>query len=225
MPEELQEKLQKIKKKYTSKYNPLLWGIIERNIEYFLNDEFAPCELLQLYSEMGIEHKYGNFYEAHLQKLKEHFDITKNIIEVGAGYIPVFAKKVAHEQLKLGAGTITVYDPLLIPRRSNIKNMHIHRTKFKYNTRIKEFDLVVGIYPCNATDVAIESACRNQKDFYIALCDCDQMGTGNPKTYHDYIIKRAESLLNVYDNGTLVVDTLGGSFKNPNPILYNRKNR
>ena len=47
--------------------------------------------------------------------------------------------------------------------------MHLHRKEFKSDTRIKEFDIIAGIYPCNATEVAIESACKNHKDFYTHL--------------------------------------------------------
>ena len=225
LQEELESKRIQMRKKYADKYGNRIWDFIERNMAYYLDDECAPHELKELYDEMGLELKYGNFYEAHLQKFMEHFDITKNIVEIGAGYIPVFARKIAHEQIKLGAGTITVYDPLLVPKRSNIKNMHLHRKEFKSNTRIKEFDIITGIYTCDATEVAIESACKNHKDFYISLCDCDKLGTGNPKDTHKYIIAKTERLLNEYDNGTLVVDTLGGNFINPNPILYNKRNR
>lgn len=223
LQEELESKRIRIRKKYADKYGSRVWDFIERNMEYYLNDECAPHELKELYDEMGLELSYGNFYEAHLQKFMEHFDITKNIVEIGAGYIPVFAKKIANEQMKLGAGTITVYEPLLIPRRSNIKNMHLHRKEFKSNTRIKEFDILTGIYTCDATEVIIESACRNKKDFYVALCDCDKLGTGNPDDTHKYIIAKTERLLNEYDNGTLVVDVLGNKFQSKIPILYNRK--
>lgn len=222
---ELQKKLMPIKMKYASKYSPRLWATIERSLLYFQKDELAPSELMQIYSEMGLELDFGDIYDAHLQKLKENFDIRKNILEIGGGHIPVFAKKIAHEQLRLKSGTITVYEPMLVESESMLPNLRLQRKEFTTSTRIKEFDIIAGIYPCSATEMAIESACQNNKDFYIALCNCDELGDGDVKKFHEYIIEKTESLLKKYDNGTLVVDRLGGNFTNPNPILYNKRNR
>lgn len=218
---DIKRKLKALKRKYEIRYGQKKWDYIERHFSIFIDDEFAPHELKELYDEMGLDLKYGNYYETHLQKLKDNFDISQNILEVGGGHIPSFAKKVAKEQLTIGKGTITVYDPLLVQMRSNIKNMHLHRTSFNSRTRIKEFDLIVGIYPCEATETMLESACINRKDFYLAICDCYR----DDPEYWKYLIAKAERLLNEYDNGKLVVDTLGDSYYNKTPILYNRKNR
>lgn len=223
-------KFAQIKRKYGSRYSEEFWNYIEENFEYYIDKNTSPCLLMQIYDQIGIKYPDGNFYEAHVNKVKANFDITRSILDIGSGHIPSFAKRLANEQRKLGKGTVTVYEPLLVQRRSTESNLHLHRKEFTETTRIKEFDLLTGILPCEATETMIEKACENQKDFYIALCGCVHANFYYPfmpitqSIYHDYLIDKAERLLNKYDNGTLVVETLGDNYDIDYPILYNRKN-
>jgi hypothetical protein len=107
--------------------------------------------------------------------------------------------------------------------------MTLHKTEFTSDTHIKEFDLLTGILPCGATESIVENACRNQKDFYIAMCGCthfDYIPWGmyvTPEMYQDHVIDKTKRLLKEYDNGTLIVERLEGEKDLDYPILYNRK--
>ena len=83
--------------------------------------------------------------------------------------------------------------------------------------------------PCEATELIIEQACRNQKDFYVAMCGCthfDYIPWGmyvSSEMYQDHVIRKTEQLLKEYDNGELVIERLDDNYAIDYPILYNRK--
>ncbi|MGN1370762.1 MAG: hypothetical protein ACI4XM_00570 [Candidatus Coprovivens sp.] len=216
-------------KKYKKIYTKDEWDYIEENFWTYIFSPGAPDLLMQIYTELGIESINGNFYQRHLNNLKTKFDIRCNILDVASGIIPSFANLLAHEQLKIGKGTVTIYEPLLGITKPKYKNMTLHKDDFTSKTHIKEFDLVTAILPCSATETIIESACRNQKDFYIAMCGCthfDYIPWGmyvTPEMYQDYVINKTKRLLEDYNNGTLVVERLEGEQELDYPILYTRK--
>ncbi len=215
--------------KYKSIYTVEEWEFIESNFWTYVFSSSAPDLLMQIYTELGIESPKGNFYQKHLDKLKTKFDIDCHVLDVASGIIPSFANLLAHEQLHLGKGTVTLYEPLLGITKPKYHNMTLHKENFTTQINIKEFDLVTGIMPCKATEAIIESACRNQKNFYIAMCGCthfEHIPWGmyvTSEMYQDYVIDKTNRLLDEYDNGTLVVEKLEGETEIDYPILYNRK--
>ncbi len=226
---EVEKLFQSFKNTYKHLYERDDWEYIEESFWTYLYSNCAPDILMQVYSETGLEPVCGSFYNKHLQKLKSIFDVRCNVLDVASGMIPSFANLVASEQLHLKKGTVTLYEPLLLTTTPKYPNMKLHMKNFTADTHIKEFDLITGIMPCAATESIIESACSNQKDFYIAMCGCthfEHIPWGmyvTPEMYQDYVIERAEALLEEFDNGTLVVDKLEEGYEIDYPILYNRK--
>ena len=139
--------------KYESLYEERMINYIK---EHFWDsmDEVVPDVLMQLYSEFGI--LKNNLYLEHLNKLKEKFDITGNILDIGSGVIPAFGNLVAKEQLKIGSGTITLYDPMIILDKTKYPNMRLVKKEFTLNTDVHDFNLITGILPCGATEDIIE---------------------------------------------------------------------
>lgn len=215
--------------KYKSIYTKEEWDYIENNFWTYIFSSTAPDLLMQIYTELGIESPKGNFYQKHLNNLKTKFDINCHVLDVASGIIPSFANLLAYEQLKTSKGTVTLYEPLLGITKPKYHNMTLYKEKFTKNTSIKDFDLITGIMPCKATEAIIENACRNQKDFYIAMCGCthfEYIPWGmyvTPEMYQDYVIDKTNRLLDKYDNGTLVIEKLEGETEITYPILYNRK--
>ena len=226
---EIAKQFKKFAKKYRHEYTDTAWEFIEENFWLYVYSNVCPDLLMQIYTELGIESPTGNFYKEHLKRVREHFNISGNILDIGSGKIPAFANLLAYEQLQIGKGTVTLYEPLLIETKPKYKNMTLHKTEFTSEVHIKEFDLITAIMPCEATELVIEQACRNQKDFYIAMCGCthfDYTPWGlyvSPKMYQDYVISKTEQLLKEYNNGELVVEQLDENFAIDYPILYNRK--
>lgn len=226
---EIAKLFKKFARKYRHEYSDTSWEFIEENFWTYVYSNVCPDILMQIYSELGIESPNGNFYKEHLRRIKSIFDITGNVLDIGSGKIPAFANHLAHEQLQIGKGTVTLYEPLLISKKPKHKNMSLHKEEFTAETRIKEFDLITAIMPCEATELIIEQACRNQKDFYLAMCGCvhfDYAPWGMyiyPEMYQDHVIRKAQSLLKEYDNGELVIEQLDDNYDIDYPILYNRK--
>ena len=227
--QEIAKLFKKFAKKYRREYTDTAWKFIEENFWMYVYSNVCPDLLMQIYTELGIESPNGNFYKEHLRRVKEHFDITGNVLDIGSGKIPAFANLLAHEQLRIGKGTVTLYEPLLIETKPKHKNMTLHKTEFTSEVHIKEFDLITGIMPCEATELVIEQACRNQKDFYVAMCGCthfDYIPWGmyvSPEMYQDYVIRKTKQLLKEYNNGELVIEQLDDNYPIDYPILYNRK--
>ena len=157
----------------------------------------------------------------------ENFDIGCNIVEIASGRYPALANLVATEQLKIGKGTITLYDPLLIPMEPEFPNMTIKRKYFSTKTNIKDYDLLISTMPCRITDAILETAAINRKNFYVALCTCDHLtepidedGFG---LYQTYEVDKATYLTYKYGNGQLIVDELDDDYEIDAPIVYNKK--
>lgn len=212
--------------KYESLYEERMINYIK---EHFWDsmDEVAPDVLMQIYSEFGV--LKNNFYLEHLNKLKQKFDITGNILDVGSGVIPAFGNLVAKEQLRIGSGTITLYDPKLILVKPKYPNMKLVKKEFTLDTDVSNFDLITGVFPCAATEHIIESACKNNKNFYLAMCGCTHFKAFplftplTAETYQDHVINLTNNLLKKYDNGKLVIEKLDDSYELNYPILYNKK--
>jgi hypothetical protein len=230
---EAQNALKKLKRfmmLHKHNYSDHAKEFINENFLFFLNENMAPDILMQIYYATGIQPNGGPFYNAHINKIQELFGLDKNILDVASGKIPAFASQVASIQRKIGKGTITLYEPMLIHKKPKYPNMTLHKEEFDENISIKEFDLVTGILPCEATEAIIKASCKNQKDFYIAMCGCTHFEytspfmSVNPYVYQDYVLKLTRDLLQEYDNGELVIDYLPEEeFGIDYPILYNRK--
>ncbi len=226
---EIARLFKKFAKKYRHEYSTSAWEYIEENFWTYVYSNVCPDILMQIYTELGIESPNGNFYKEHIKRIQSRFDIGCNILDIASGKIPSFANCLAHEQLKIAKGTITLYEPLLIDTTPKHRNMVLHKEEFTRNTYIKDFDLITAIMPCEATELVIEQACSNQKNFYVAMCGCthfDYIPWGmyvSPEMYQDHVIRKTQELLHEYDNGELVIERLDDNYAIDYPILYNRK--
>jgi len=223
-------KFKLFKEKYQHSYSEEAWKYIEENFLKEIHGKEAPDILMQVYSELDIYPSPAVFYKRHLELIKKHFPITGNVLEIGSGRIPAFANLLASEQLKLGKGTVTIYEPLLVEMTPKHSNITIHKEEFTPSTDVKPYDLITGILPCDVTETILESAIENQKDFYVAMCGCVHSplsyfygfyGT-SPQLYQEEVIEKAKSLVKQYDDGELMVTRLKNTEINY-PILYNRR--
>ena len=219
------------KAKYSNKYSKEAWEYIEENFFNMIDSKETPDILMQVYSELGINPSAAVFYKKHLKLLKSIFPIDGNIVEVASGRIPAFANMLAKEQGKIGKGTVTIYEPLLVELEPKYQNITIHNEYFQEDTDISFADLVVAIMPCEATEVILESAIKNRKPFYIAMCGCVHsplasmysFGFGtSPEIYQRQVISKAKSLIAEYGGAELQVTKLKDS-PIDYPILYRKK--
>lgn len=226
----LENRFREFASKYASLYSKDAWEFIENNFYNNIHKRCAPDILMQVYAELGLYQSPAKFYHRHLKIIKDNFPIDGNIIDIGSGMIPSFANLMASEQRRLGKGTITIYEPLLLEMTPKYSNMELHKEDFTTNTDISKYDLVTGIMPCGATESILESAIKNRKNFYVAMCGCvhsplsyfyGYLGT-SPELYQEKVIEDAKELMKTYDNGTLIITRLKNTEINY-PILYNKK--
>lgn len=185
------------------------------------------CDLVvQVYSACGLLNEIDNIYLEFIQKIKKYFTLDTNIIDVGGGFYPALASYINEEQIKLGKGSITVFDPLLIP--SKLKNIILKKEEFTEETKVDKCDLIIGTYPCEATIPIIRNARKNHNEFSIALCGCTHfskeylytipfyMSHHITKLWNDYVMD--ETYKNLPNDMEVKIDY----FDNPNhpyPIL------
>lgn len=227
----LRIRFEAFKERYRDLYPKEAWDYIEEHFFHDLHTFEVPDILMQVYSELGVYPSPAMYYRKHLKELKSHFNLDRNILEVGSGMIPAFANLIAEEQFRAGKGTITVYDPRIIETSPKYDNMTIHRESFDENTNLSHYDLIAGLMTCEVTPLLLEMAIKNDIDFYIALCGCVHaplrsmsglIGT-SPDIYQDMVIDNAKRLIKEKCNRELFVTKIEGNPHNY-PILYSKKN-
>lgn len=198
----VEEAYQEYKKNYEHFYSEKAKQYIEDN---FFKEAYKTSNmdiLMQLYSELGLDIGKHTFYDEHLERIDSIFGLDRDIIEVASGYIPAFANKIAKKQLALNRGTITIYEPELFEEKAKYSNMTIHKEKFTEQTKINKDSLGIGILPCDATEAMIRNFCKNNMDFYIAMCNYAHKSNNIFPTYQyqNKMVDLAESLLEKYSN-------------------------
>lgn len=224
----VEEAYQEYKKNYEHFYSEKAKQYIEDN---FFKEAYKTSNmdiLMQLYSELGLDIGKHTFYDEHLERINSIFGLDRDIIEVASGYIPTFANKIAKKQLALNRGTITIYEPELFEEKAKYSNMTIHKEKFTEQTKINKDSLGIGILPCDATEAMIRNFCKNNMDFYIAMCNCNHKSNNIFPTYQyqNKMVALAESLLEKYSNNQkeLKIDYLDDEFVfGYAPIIYTKQ--
>lgn len=224
----VEEAYQEYKKNYEHFYSEKAKQYIEDN---FFKEAYKTSNmdiLMQLYSELGLDIGKHTFYDEHLERINSIFGLDRDIIEVASGYIPAFANKIAKKQLALNCGTITIYEPELFEEKAKYSNMTIHKEKFTEQTKINKDSLGIGILPCDATEAMIRNFCKNNMDFYIAMCNCAHKSNNIFPTYQyqNKMVDLAESLLEKYSNNKkkLKIDYLDDEFFfGYAPIIYTKQ--
>lgn len=224
----VEEAYQEYKKNYEHFYNEKARKYIEDNFFNGANRTSNTDILMQLYSELGLDIGKHTFYDEHLERINSIFGLDRDIIEVASGYIPAFANKIAKKQLALNRGTITIYEPELFEEKAKYSNMTIHKEKFTEQTKINKDSLGIGILTCDATEAMIRNFCKNNMDFYIAMCNCAHKSNNIFPTYQyqNKMVDLAESLLEKYSNNKkeLKIDYLDDEFFfGYAPIIYTKQ--
>jgi hypothetical protein len=75
---------------------------------------------------------------------------------------------IAMEQEKIGRGSITVYDPRLITKSIEFPSINGFKMKFTPDDDVSDYDLIIGVYPAQASELIVNLSCEYKKDFYVA---------------------------------------------------------
>ena len=187
-------------------------------------DKFIPDLMRELFGELDLFKEDEDIYDGFIQLLKENFDINKSIIEVGGGIIPVLGNRIAKMQ---EAGNVTIYDPRLGTTKTNIPNLKLKKEKFTADTKVSKSGLIIALMPCEATETIIRTACANNKDFMIAMCEGGPHGDiydfyEDEEEWLESMLYYAERLIEDNKMGTLQKTYLK-EYKDPYPVIWNRR--
>ena len=189
--------------------------VYKRNYKNELFDEVA--------ASIGVLDPKDNYYLSFYKMIGEIYGYDLNILEIGAGIFPILSKYIDDEQSRIGKGKITAIDPLVIDKK--IGNIKLVRDEFKSGMDISDFDLIIAIRPCSATDMIVREAELASKNLFLALCSCQpyQMYDFDTDMYRDewinmekYVMSRQKD--NGFDVG--IHDSLPNF---PNPVMYTKK--
>ncbi len=224
--EEYQHRVNKFLEAHKQDYTKLESDFIRSNAIYSLehNDGFYIYDIVrQVLTELNLLGDDKNMYLGFVKLLEEKFGLEKNIVEVAGGIVPSLSKLIA---LKQKTGKITIYDPRAIIPPQSPNNLVVKRQCFNKNTQIPDAKMIIGFMPCNATLDIIESACKNEIDFMVALCEGgERPGYGYIETDEEWIgVAKyvAERGMRGTAMGTLEVSSLE-KYGNPYPVIYNKR--
>lgn len=205
----------------------------ENAVEYIQSHFFSdikagmvPDILMQIYGEFDMIPKSENYYLKFAQEIGKIYGWDTRFLEIGGGFFPTFSKYLSNLQTEHhGSGTVTVYDPTLVV--ASMPNISLHKEKFTEETDISEYDVLIGIYSCEATELIIEKAVISHKEFYIGMCGCvpDKRHTSS-SFYHDYRnwLADLEKLAKKQEQYGYQVELRKNSeMFYPHPVIYSKK--
>lgn len=182
-------KLTNFKNKYISLYPDYLQEEINEKLMlgYTNNND----TINQIYCYLNLVNDSINAYKGFINILENNFDLNRNILEVGAGTIPILSKYLSDEKVN-----VDILEPNII--FDIITKGKIIKEKFTNKTNINDYDLIIGYNPCQATESIIKNSIKHNKDFCIALCGCcflpEKYTNRTPEEWHKYLLDVAKKL-------------------------------
>lgn len=160
-----------------------------------ITDYFTSSLLAQVYEEAGLMNPDCSIYHQMFKIIEKHFSLKRDIIEVASGIFPILGHNIHEKQLQLGKGTVTIYDTV-VWKQYPTKAVLI-KEKFTEETTVKKGSLLVGMFPCDAMNIMIEKAIKEELEFCIALCGCNHSGIRfmDVHDYHEMLIDALNTFL------------------------------
>lgn len=220
---ELQYKIKNFLQQNASNYTQEEQDFLLRNYTWGKRTGFVPDILRQIYDHLDLLEDEKNIYLGFIDLVKNNFDLDQDIIEVGGGRLPCLGKHIALRQEK---GSITVYDPKLFQEVSATSNLILKKEEFTENSDLTDKKLILGFMPCAATEVLLKTACENNIDFMVALCEGNisenEFDLDEEYLWQSSVIYDTRKHLEKSNLGTLEFATLE-TFDDPYPVLYNKR--
>ncbi len=196
--------------------------------QYYVDAYYKPNKnenfFLQVFSISGAYPDEVNPYYQMATEIEEEYGVDRDIMEVGAGFFPALAVELRKKQIKIGKGTVTIYDPKTIIDSESEYGIKVIKQKFTENMMIKEGSILVGRKPCKATPIIIKNANAQAIETYINLCACNH----TPDTYqHEHSDVAQKDMWPHYienlTKSTLPKNFIANRVVKENPITYEKE--
>lgn len=153
-----------------------------------------------------------NIYYQMAKYILSIYGYDKNILEVSCGHLPMLSYYMEREiKINGGKSTITVCDPLLVPNKFG--SLKLVKDEFNEEMDISDYELIVGLFPCEATRSILKKSILNDKEFFVALCSCLHIdeetmyySKGNIPTYQDQFDSLKNLAMHQENNGFIVTN-------------------
>lgn len=126
----------------------------------------------QIYHAMDLYDKKENPYNGFADIIEKRFGLDHNILEIGGGVYPALTEVISKRQVKIGKGTITVYDPRVAANKIKLERATLKQANFTRNIDLSKYDLIIGKEPCGATTTLINVALETKKSYLVSPCKC-----------------------------------------------------
>ena len=183
----------------------------------------VPDNVREVYDELELIPDENNIYLGFIDLVEKiHSLENKKIVEIGGGVLPRLAKRITgSKKIK----EMVVYDPRLSKYEEDTDKLRLVRKRFDINTSLDGADLILGLMPCEAANVIVDSAVKNRTDFVLALCEGGPHGDEfdyfeDEREWLDDIIKSASLDVEQSDMGKLKIKYMR-EYGNPYPVIFN----
>lgn len=203
------------REKYGSGYEPFRLEKLAINFSSSKNKKKDYVACVRSFLNLDLEER--DRYKAYFKFLKENFDLTGNILEIGAGTFPTLAHYIDKEQQVKESGSIEIYDPLLVTM--NLGNIIANKSLFEDDKKTKDKDLLIGMAPRDATEVIVRTANKYKKPFSILMCPNIKKSSKYDEELDD-LLELINSTKN--DSYNVGVSYLDKNCYYPYPIVYKK---
>ena len=203
------------REKYGSGYEPFRLEKLAINFSSSKNKKKDYVACVRSFLNLDLEER--DIYKAYFKFLKENFDLTSNILEIGAGTFPTLAHYIDKEQQVKESGSIEIYDPLLVTM--NLGNIIANKSLFEDDKKTKDKDLLIGMAPRDATEVIVRTANKYKKPFSILMCPNIKKSSKYDEELDD-LLELINSTKN--DSYNVGVSYLDKNCYYPYPIVYKK---
>lgn len=141
-----------------------------------LHDVLPPSIFASIMLHCGVLPDKFNYYAKIFENMKMHYKdlYNKSILDIGCGQYPAFVEMIAKEMRdKKSKALIDGVDPrLIIKTLEEFENTKLSNTAFTTRTNVDNYDILMGVLPCEATEAIITKACNEEKEMLLVPCTC-----------------------------------------------------
>lgn len=200
-------------KEYGSGYDPLTLQTLIFDFSDVMEkrkDIAAPVR-----SFLGLEKDEKDRYKGYFKYLKDNFDITGNVLEIGCGTFPVLAHYVDEHQKLNNSGSIEAFDPLLCV--SELGTITLRKQAFNEDVDISNKDFAYAFALKGYYEEFIRIMNHNKLPFCIGLSRYKAEGFKEYEDYYNFLLNYAKETKE--DDGIVEMTYLDENYDYEFPII------
>lgn len=203
--------------KYAKEYDPLILQCLAFDFSDRVGkkkDIAAPVR-----SFLNLDNEKNDRYKGFFKFLKDNFDMTSDVLEIGCGTFPVLAHYVDNYQTSNKMGTIEAFDPLL--QINSLGNIILNKRNFNEGDEISNKSFAYAFALKGYYEEFITIMNKNKKPFCLGLSMYKKDEFNSYEDYYNYLFDYAVKT-NVNDNYSIEMMYLDDSYGYEFPIIVKK---